>query len=59
MRGGSVDSSVPRCAECGVAIVDRSTMLERLGQSFCCPNCLSAVETFAEPQAAEVPERLA
>ena len=27
------------CAHCGTAIVDRSTVAEREGQTYCCPNC--------------------
>jgi hypothetical protein len=32
-----------RCAHCGVAIVDESTMDSRGDQAFCCPNCAKAM----------------
>lgn len=36
--------SVPHatCAHCGVRIVDHSTMVERGGKTYCCPNCAEA-----------------
>lgn len=32
-----------KCSHCGVKIVDHSTMVERQGQAFCCPNCAEVV----------------
>ncbi len=34
----------PTCAHCDTLIVDRSTMVERDGKTFCCNNCALAME---------------
>jgi hypothetical protein len=43
------NNAADNCVQCGVSIVDSSTMQTRAGERFCCANCLNAMETFAEP----------
>ena len=44
----------PTCARCSVPIVDRSTLVERGGRTFCCGNCAAAMQR-AETATDEVP----
>lgn len=37
-------ANMQSCAHCGVAITDESTMQQRNGQTFCCPNCAAAYQ---------------
>jgi hypothetical protein len=33
-----------KCAHCGSKLIDRSTVVERNGKTFCCRNCAAMME---------------
>jgi hypothetical protein len=48
-----------RCAHCNSPIIDRSTVVERAGKTFCCRNCEAAMaqqKTPGDPTYMKEPE---